>query len=180
MSTQVSLEHKSVTRRGKATPIDPFTGENPALRLEEWLPALKRASQWNRWSEADQLLQLVGYLRSKALQEWNLLEEQEKSTSHAVEALKKRLDPGSKALTALQFKYMTQCSNKSVGDFITRLEKNFRLAYGREALSKETRNALLFAQSRDQSCLVHLQYQEYKTMSNCVCLLRSRSDSLRH
>ena len=107
-------EHRSVTRRGKAPPVDPFTGGNPSLRLEEWLPALERASQWNGWSEADQLLQLAGHLRGKALQEWNLLGEQEKSTMpRAVEALKKRLDPGSKALAALEFKHMAQRSKES-------------------------------------------------------------------
>lgn len=65
-----------------------------------------------------------------------------------IEALKKRLDPGSKAL-ALKFKHMTQRSRESVGDFITRLEKTYRLAYCRETLSKETRDALLFAQMQD-------------------------------
>lgn len=134
--TREGSKPKPVARRGKAPPVDPFTGENPSLRLEEWLPALERASQWNGWTEADQLLQLAGHLRGKALQEWNLLEERDKSTmSRAVEALKKRLDPGSKALAALEFKHMTQRSRESVGDFITRLEKTYRLAYGREALS---------------------------------------------
>ena len=44
---------------------------------------------------------------------------------------------------------MTQRSRESVGDFITRLEKTYRLAYCRETLSKETRDALLFAQMQD-------------------------------
>jgi len=36
-----------VQRRGKAPPIDPFTGENPEIRLDDWLPTLERASVWN-------------------------------------------------------------------------------------------------------------------------------------
>ena len=40
-------------RRGKAPPVDSFTGEDPEIRLEDWLPALQRASEWNGWSNAD-------------------------------------------------------------------------------------------------------------------------------
>ncbi len=50
-------------RRGKAPPIDPFTGENPEVRLDDWLPALKRASTWNGWTEEERLIQLAGHLR---------------------------------------------------------------------------------------------------------------------
>jgi hypothetical protein len=60
-------------RRGKAPPIDPFTGENPELRLVDWLPSLRRAAQWNRWSKEEELMQLAGHLRGRALQKWNLL-----------------------------------------------------------------------------------------------------------
>lgn len=39
----VSTDHEVVciasTRRGKALPVDPFTGENPEIRLDEWLPS---------------------------------------------------------------------------------------------------------------------------------------------
>ena len=46
------MAHVSVkpTRRGKAPPVDPFTGEDPAMKLEDWLPVLKKASLWNGWS----------------------------------------------------------------------------------------------------------------------------------
>ena len=30
-------------RRGKAPPVDPFTGEDPEVRIDEWLPSLERA-----------------------------------------------------------------------------------------------------------------------------------------
>ena len=30
-----------LVRRGKAPPVEPFTGENPAVKLDDWLPILK-------------------------------------------------------------------------------------------------------------------------------------------
>ena len=65
--------------RGKAPPVDPFTGEDPEVRLDDWLPALTRASRWNEWTPDEALMQLAGYLRGRALQEWGLLQEEEKS-----------------------------------------------------------------------------------------------------
>lgn len=57
-------------RRGKAPPVDPFTGENPEMRLDDWLPSLQRASTWNEWTDEELLLQLawtclagVGFVR---------------------------------------------------------------------------------------------------------------------
>ena len=87
-------------RRGKAPPVDPFTGESE-VQLDDWIPALKRASVWNGWSEDELLLQLAGHLRGRALQEWNLLDDQSKATySGAIEALRTRLDGGNKTLAA--------------------------------------------------------------------------------
>ena len=63
----------------KAPPIDPYTGEDPEVRIDDWLPALKRAVSWNDWSEMETLMQLVGHLRGRALQEVNLLSETERS-----------------------------------------------------------------------------------------------------
>ena len=57
-------------RWGKAPLVDPFSGEDEGIRLDDWLPALARASTWNGWSEEDQLLQLAGHLRGCALQGW--------------------------------------------------------------------------------------------------------------
>ena len=77
-----------IQRRGKAPPIDFFTGEDPEMRLDNWLPTLERASVWNGWSEKETLLQLAGYLMNRALQEWNLLSEEDHSTYRpAVKAL---------------------------------------------------------------------------------------------
>ncbi len=83
-------------KRRKAPPVDAFTGEKFETQLDDWLPSLERAATWNGWSDEDRLLQLAGYLRGRALQEWNLLD---RSTySHAVEALHARLDPVSKTM----------------------------------------------------------------------------------
>lgn len=71
-------EHKS--RRGKAPPVDPFTGEDPNIMFDEWLPSLERASEWNRWSDQELLLQLAGHLRGKALREWGLISKDEKAS----------------------------------------------------------------------------------------------------
>ena len=55
------------TRRGKAPPVDPFTGEDPTVKPEDWIPVLKRASIWNGWSQEEELIQLAGHVRGKAL-----------------------------------------------------------------------------------------------------------------
>lgn len=71
------------------------------FRFEDWLPSLERAAKWNAWSEEEQLIQLAGHLRGKALQEWNLLAEEEKHTYQgAVEKLRDVLGPGSRVLAA--------------------------------------------------------------------------------
>ena len=45
------------------------------MRLDDWLPSLHRASQWNGWSSEEQVIQLAGHLKGRAQQEWNLLGE---------------------------------------------------------------------------------------------------------
>ena len=67
--TDLELPHippARVQRRGKAPPIDAFTGENPELTVDDWLPSLKRTATWNKWSESETVLQLAGHLRSRA------------------------------------------------------------------------------------------------------------------
>lgn len=61
-------------RRGKAPPVDAFTGEDPGVRFEDWLPSLRRAATWNGWDANELLLQLAGHLRGRAQQEYNLLD----------------------------------------------------------------------------------------------------------
>ena len=139
-----------IIRRGKAPPVDSFTGENPEVILDDWLPSLKRASQWNGWTPDELLLQFAGHLRGRALQEWSLLDEDDKKTyDQAVASLRNRLEPGGRALAAQDFRHTAQKEAESVAEFIRRLERTFKLAYGREAMSSETRNALLHGQLQE-------------------------------
>ena len=62
--------HEPPRRRGKAPPIDQYTGEDPEIRFEDWLPGLQRAARWNGWTDEETLMQLTGHLRGKALQDW--------------------------------------------------------------------------------------------------------------
>ncbi len=96
-------------RRGKDPPVYPFSGENPEVRFDDWLPSLQRAATWNGWGEEEKLMQLAGYLRGKALQEWNLLLENRKGTyQSAVEKMKDILRPGSRVLAAQDFRHTCQ------------------------------------------------------------------------
>ena len=140
----------SVQRKGKAPPIDQFTGENPEIRFEDWLPSLTRASRWNRWTPEEDLIQLAGYLRGRALQEWELMEDSEKSDwSRAIDVLRARLDPSNKILAAQDFRHTMQAENESVSDFIRRIERAFRIAYNSKEISKETREAFLYGQLQE-------------------------------
>ena len=67
-------------RRGKALPVGEFTGEDPDCNLDDWLPSLERAIVWNGWTEEEQVFQLAGHLKCRALQGWNLLEPDEKDS----------------------------------------------------------------------------------------------------
>ena len=53
-----------------------------------------------------------------------------------------------------------------MSDFIHRLEKMFRRAYGREALTTETRDALLYGQLQEGLKLEIMQAQSYAEL--CV------------
>ncbi len=126
--------------------MSPFTSENEEVTLYEWLPSLDRAAHWNAWTEEDQLLQPAGHLRGKALQEGNLIPtESKRSLSTSVQTLKGRLDPARQAMAAQEFRHLTQNEQEPVGDFITRLEKTFMLAYRKHQISPETREAFLYA-----------------------------------
>ena len=142
-----------VTRRGKAPPVDAFTGEDTELRLEDWLPTLERASSWNGWTHEELLMQFAGHLRGRALQEWNLLGPEDKeSYEAATRALRTRLDPGGRALAAQDFRHTAQRESEPVSDFVRRLERTFQIAYGRDGMSVETRNTLLHSQLQEGLC----------------------------
>jgi len=38
------------TQRGKAPPVEPFTGEGVDTLFEEWLPTFEWMATWNNWS----------------------------------------------------------------------------------------------------------------------------------
>ena len=137
-------------RRGKAPPVDPFTGENPEMRLDDWLPSLQRASTWNEWTDEELLLQLAGHLRGSALQEWGLLDMDSKSTyASAVDSLRVRLDPGSRTLASQDFRHTRHEDNEPVATFIRRLERTFQIAYGHDNMFMETRDTLLHGQLQE-------------------------------
>ena len=122
------LTEPLVHRQGKAPPIDSFTGEDNEVRFDDWIPTLERAATWNNWTDEETLMQLAGYLRGRALQEWNLLTYAERSTyQSAITALRTRLDPGNNTLAALDFRHITQKETESVSEFIRRLEHTFQI-----------------------------------------------------
>ena len=141
---------RSSHRKGKAPPVDPFTGEDPEVRFVDWFPTLTWASRWNEWTPEESLMQLAGHLRGHALQEWALLEDREKNSwDGAVAALCTRLNPGNKVLAAQDFRHTMQKDAEVVADFVRRLERTFRIAYGNDRLSAETRKAFLYSQLQE-------------------------------
>ena len=49
-------------------------------------------------------------------------------------------------MAAQQFRHCSQMDSEHVTDYIRRFEKTFHVAYGREAITQENRNALLYGQ----------------------------------
>ena len=151
LRSSLPRETESRVRRGKAPPVDPFTGEKPDILLDDWIPTLEWASAWNGWADEELLLQLAGHLRGRAQQEWSLISPDSKRTySSAVDALQGRLDPGSKALAAQDFRHISQGDKEKVADFTSRLEHTFKVAYGWDPMSEETQDALLHGQLQDR------------------------------
>ena len=50
---------------GRPRLLTSFTGENQEVCIDDWLPALERASTWNGWTEEECLMQLAGHLRGE-------------------------------------------------------------------------------------------------------------------
>ena len=95
-------------------------------------------------------MQLAGHLRGQALQEWSLIDPGDRRTwEDAIQALRIRLDPGTKAMAAQDFRHLSQADTESVANYIRRLERTFRVAYGRDNMSKETRETLLHSQLQE-------------------------------
>ena len=91
-------------------------------------------------------MQLAGHLRGWALQEWKLLSSEDRATyASAIKALSlERLDPGIQTLAALDFRHASQKPTETVSDFVRCLEEIFQIGFGREKLSTETRDMLLY------------------------------------
>ena len=66
-----------------------------------------------------------------------------------IKVLRERLDLRNETLAALDFCYLSQKMSESVSDFIGQLEKVFQTGFGREHLSKETREILLYGQLQE-------------------------------
>ena len=146
-------------RKGKAPPVDPFSGDDPSLQFEDWLLRLKRAADWYAWTKEELLLQLAGHLRSRALQEWNLLDSSDKATlASAVKSLKARLKPGNKLVAAQDFRHLAQAEGKPVSKFISRLETLFKVAYGKNNMGPYMHKVLLYGQLQEG-----LRYEKIKS-----------------
>ena len=140
----VQCTDRTRVRRGRAPPVDTFTGEDAESRLDDWLPTLQRAADWNGWTPD------AGHLKGRDIQEWNLLSASEKKTyKQAIVAFKNRLDPVSKIMAAQDFRPASQEEDEKVGDSIRRLEQLFKVAYGQDAISAETRGTLLYGQLQE-------------------------------
>ena len=127
--------------------LTPFSGEDAEITLDDWLPCLQRAAEW---AEEEKLMQLAGYLHGRAQQEWDLLLEVDKRNySQAVQALQGKLEPVNKTLAAQDFRHISQTDHESVADFIRHLEHTFKVTYGQDSMSQETRNVLLHGQLQD-------------------------------
>lgn len=95
-------------------------------------------------------MQLPGYLRGRALQEWHLLSHQEQqSYQTAVDALQSRLDPRNRTMAAQEFRHSMQRQEESDTEFIRRIEKAYQVAYGKDSLNPDTRDTLLYSQLYD-------------------------------
>ena len=107
------------SRRGKAPPVESFTGEESSVHWDDWLPTLERAATWNNWSEQEKLIKLAGHLRGRAQREWDIMAEGSKTSfSAAVKTLQARLDSGSRVVAAQDFRHLSQQATETVADFI--------------------------------------------------------------
>ena len=120
----------SRVHHGKAPPVDSITGKHLEIHFDECLPSLGRAHDWNDWTKEELLLQLAGHRRARVLQEWGILEtDTKKSYTQSVDALHRRLNPGSRTLAAQDFRHTLQAEEERAANFIQRLQRTFNIAY---------------------------------------------------
>ena len=134
-------------RHGRTPPVNTFTGEDLAVRLDDWLPGLERVAHWNGWTSEERTIQLAGHLRGHAEAEWNLLGVDNTSDFvTAVHNLRERLDPCSKVLAGQDFRRTMQGGGETVADYVCRLEKAFRVAFESDGLGQKTKEGMLYGQ----------------------------------
>ena len=98
----------------------------------------------------EKLIQPAEHLRGQAEAEWNLLADEDVCNfDTSIQSLKERLDPCSKVLAGQDFRRTVQGDNETVPNFICHLEKSFRVAFGQDGLSKETKESMLFGQLQE-------------------------------
>ena len=72
--------------------------------LREWLPSLRRAADWNEWSNEETFIQLARHLKGRALQGWELLDDEySHDWREAVKILQNRLEHGQYSMAAQEF-----------------------------------------------------------------------------
>lgn len=64
-------------RRGRAPQVEMFSNEDSNTMLDNWLPAMERAAEWNGWIKGELLTHLAGHLEGRDRQEWSLISESE-------------------------------------------------------------------------------------------------------
>ena len=101
-------------------PLTPVRGRTQRYGLKIGsLPSIVLYTSWNGWSDGESLKQLAGHLRGRALQEWNLLCEEEKATYQAaIHALRIRLNPGNRVLAAQDFRHAIQKESEGISDYV--------------------------------------------------------------
>ena len=120
------------------------------MTMDDWLPSLHRAAEWNQWTNEEKLIQLAGHLQGRALQEWNLLaRDGQLPFDEMVQALRGRLEPRTRTLAAQDFRHTSQSDTEKVSDFIRRLERTFMVTYGQDQMSLETMETLLHSQFQE-------------------------------
>ena len=77
------------------------------------------------------------------------MDEEKGGYFRAIQALRGKLEPVNKALAAQDFRHIFQGEQEIVADLIRHLECTFKVAYGRDSMSQETRSALLHGQLQD-------------------------------
>ena len=151
LGAEQSQTADSKSRRTPTAPIEHSShSEARDIAFDDWIPALRRAAEWNGWTEHETLIQLAGHMRGRALQEWNLFQQSEKeSLDTAISSLQSRLDPCNRVLAAQDFRHASQHDREPVADYIHHLKQIFKVAYERKTISDKTRNALLHSQLQE-------------------------------